>query len=158
MDLTCFYCSITLDCPNITTLHEDVVLKCPNCHITGNPKEVRAVFPGFDPITQSQAIHSGFTKYDSGKPRMTLVPTILRKAVATIMTFGADKYGVDNWKECKPEELWRYKDALERHWCAYLDGEWLDPESNNPHLWHAATNMGMLIWHEAKNRVTSSDS
>lgn len=101
---------------------------------------------------------SEFKKFDSGKPRMTLVPTILKRAVATIMTFGAEKYGVDNWKECRYEELWRYKDALERHWYAYLDGEWLDPESSKPHLWHAATNMAMLIWHEDKYRSTSSDS
>lgn len=83
---------------------------------------------------------------------MTLVPTILKRAVATIMTFGAEKYGVDNWKECKVNELWRYRDAMERHWNSYLDGEWSDPESGHPHLWHAATNMAMLIWHE-ENRT-----
>lgn len=99
-----------------------------------------------------------FTKHDAGKPRMTLVPTILKRAVATIMTFGANKYGVDNWKECSYEELWRYKDALERHWDSYLDGQWLDDESGQPHLWHAATNMAMLIWHENRYRTIDPTS
>lgn len=87
-------------------------------------------------------------KYDQNKPRMTLIPRIAKRAIATVMTYGANKYSLDGWKNCGPDELWRYRDALERHWDSYVDGEWFDPESKLPHLWHVATNAAFLIWLE----------
>lgn len=82
-------------------------------------------------------------KADNGKPRPTLVPTSLIRAVAAIMGYGAQKYGSDdNWLSVEPQ---RYRDALYRHWLAYLEGEVDDPESGLPHLWHVATNIAFLI-------------
>lgn len=89
-------------------------------------------------------------KADKGKLRLTLVPTSLIKAVAVIRGYGCNKYpdgGPDNWKQVEPE---RYKDALYRHWLAYLDGEANDPESGLPHLWHCACNAAFLIEMEDK--------
>lgn len=45
----------------------------------------------------------------------------------------------------KAEELERYRDALYRHWLAYLGGEERDAESGLPHLWHLACNVAFLI-------------
>lgn len=82
-------------------------------------------------------------KADSGKPRPTLVPPSLIKAVAVIRGYGAEKYGSDdNWRKVEPQ---RYKDALYRHWLAYLEGEVNDPESGLPHIWHCACNIAFLI-------------
>jgi hypothetical protein len=82
-------------------------------------------------------------KADAGKPRPTLVPVSLIRAVADVRMFGLNKYkGEDNWKRVEPK---RYKDALYRHWLAYLDGEIYDKESGLPHLWHLATNVAFLI-------------
>ena len=39
----------------------------------------------------------------------------------------------------------RYRDALYRHWLAYLSGEIYDAESGLPHLWHLACNAAFLI-------------
>ena len=39
----------------------------------------------------------------------------------------------------------RYRDALYRHWLAYLKGEQCDQESGLPHLWHLACNAAFLI-------------
>lgn len=88
-------------------------------------------------------------KADAGKWRPTLVLTPLKKAIAAVREYGIRKYGdEENWRKVEPE---RYRDALERHWCAYLDGEKRDAESGLPHLWHIACNVMFLIvmeWEE----------
>ena len=82
-------------------------------------------------------------KADSGKTRPTLVPTGLIEAVASVREYGCLKYkDPDNWKRVEPQ---RYRDALYRHWLAYLKGEKLDAESGLPHLWHLACNAAFLI-------------
>ena len=84
-------------------------------------------------------------KADAGKLKPTLVPVDLIRAVAEVRMYGNAKYpegGPDNWKQVEPQ---RYKDALYRHWLAYLDGEMVDMESGLPHLWHLACNVAFLI-------------
>ena len=82
-------------------------------------------------------------KADAGKPRPTLVPVSLIQAVTAIREYGCAKYhDPDNWKRVEPQ---RYRDALFRHWLAYLSGEEMDPESGLPHLWHVACNVAFLI-------------
>lgn len=83
-------------------------------------------------------------KADQGKPRPTLVPTSLIRAVAAVREYGCSKYhDPENWRRVEPE---RYRDALYRHWLAYLDDpHGLDDESGLPHLWHLACNAAFLI-------------
>lgn len=82
-------------------------------------------------------------KADEGKPRPTLVPPSLMKAVTAVREYGTRKYkDPDNWKKVSAE---RYRDAVYRHWLAYLDGEKMDQESGLPHLWHIACNVAFLI-------------
>jgi len=82
-------------------------------------------------------------KRDGGKPRLSLVPPSLIESVGKILTFGAEKYEPNGWKKAEPE---RYKDAMMRHLCAYLeDGDSVDFESGYPHLWHLACNVSFLI-------------
>lgn len=82
-------------------------------------------------------------KADAGKLCPTLVPPSLVTAVAAIRGYGVAKYGrAESWREV---ESGRYKDALYRHWLAYLGGEENDPESGFPHLWHLACNVAFLI-------------
>lgn len=87
-------------------------------------------------------------KLDKGKPRPTLVPVSLIHAVTAIREYGCQKYhDPENWKQVEPQ---RYRDALYRHWLAYLEGEETDPESGYPHLWHIACNAAFLIEMEKK--------
>lgn len=83
-------------------------------------------------------------KADDGKPRPTLVPTSLIRAVTAVREFGTAKYkDADNWKTVSPE---RYRDATYRHWLKYLDDpNGKDEESKLPHLWHIACNIAFLI-------------
>jgi hypothetical protein len=66
--------------------------------------------------------------------------------VAKVLTFGAVKYGPDNWR-IVPNAIERYESALFRH--IYTSGETIDPESGLPHLAHAACCIMFLI--ELKN-------
>ena len=75
-------------------------------------------------------------KYDSAKPKMNLLPPKAVMEVAKVLTFGAEKYDVENWR--KLEDLQnRYTAGALRHIFAHMDGEELDPETNLSHLAHA---------------------
>ena len=90
-------------------------------------------------------------KADAGKPRPTLVPVSLIRAVAEIREYGCRKYhDPENWRKVEPQ---RYRDALYRHWMAYLEGEEVDKESGLPHLWHLACNVAFLIEMEGTHEV-----
>jgi len=96
-----------------------------------------------------------FKKFDNGKPMVSLVEPKFILGVAEILTFGAKKYGTNNWKEAKPEDIQRYKDALMRHLLSYLDGEEVDTESGKPHLWHITCNTMFLDYFD---RIKTRDT
>lgn len=82
-------------------------------------------------------------KHDGGKPRLSLVPPILIRAVGEVMTHGAKKYGVNSYKNVEPD---RYRDALARHYCSYMEDPYgNDKDSGLPHLWHIACNVAFLL-------------
>ena len=88
-------------------------------------------------------------KADSGKPRPTLVPVSLNRAVTAVREYGTAKYhDPENWRKVEPQ---RYRDALYRYWLSYLDGEKVDEESGLPHLWHLACNAAFLIEMEGQS-------
>ena len=81
-------------------------------------------------------------KYDGDKPMLDLIPPEAIMAIGRVMTYGAQKYGPNNWQGVEPR---RYVAALLRHLMAYQAGEVNDPESGMPHLWHVATNAAFLV-------------
>jgi len=85
---------------------------------------------------------SKFIKADSGKSMLSLVDPAFIKGTANVLTMGAIKYEVDNWKRC--DDVQRYKDALLRHIYDYLSGEKIDNESGMSHLYHASCNLMFL--------------
>jgi len=95
-------------------------------------------------------------KYDTGKLRYSLVPPVAIKGIAEVLTFGASKYGKDNWQLVDNAEE-RYLDALYRHLEAYRAGESHDPESGLTHLAHAATNVAFLQYFEDKKPTTTKE-
>ena len=84
-----------------------------------------------------------FIKYDGGKLRYDLVPPAVIEELAKVITFGAEKYAPDNWRECN--DLSRYEAAMMRHFQAYRMGEFHDEETGFPHLAHAMTNLAFLL-------------
>lgn len=97
--------------------------------------------PKTDAVNASNERGAGL-KFDSGKPRWTLLMQGCAKAlagVAKVLTFGAKKYAAHSWKEVENNEE-RYRDALYRHLNAIEGGEAIDPESGLSHWDHAACN------------------
>lgn len=82
-------------------------------------------------------------KFDSGKPKLTLVPRQIIFDIAKIREYGVQKYkDPDNWKKV---EIERYRDAAFRHFMAYLNDPYgVDDESGLPHLAHLACNIAFL--------------
>ena len=75
-------------------------------------------------------------KYDGEKPKMNLLPPKAIMEVAKVLTFGAEKYGAENWKELEDLQN-RYLAGALRHIFAHMDGEKLDPETGLSHMAHA---------------------
>ena len=104
----------------------------------------------FEPFTSVEDAPTTGSKHDSGKPLMGAVPPNALLAVARVLTFGAEKYGRDNWRQVENAEM-RYLDAALRHINAYQRGEAVDPESGESHLAHAVCSlMFMLEMQEGK--------
>jgi hypothetical protein len=86
-------------------------------------------------------------KDDGGKLRVDLLPIGALQEVAKVLTFGADKYGANNWQNVSPRS--RYYGAALRHLWARARGGVTDPESGLPHLAHAACCILFLLSAEA---------
>ena len=93
------------------------------------------------------------TKFDSGKPRVDLLPEDAVLLVADVLSFGAKKYGDRNWEMGLPWSR-MYAAAL-RHLLYYWNGKNTDEESGKLHLAHAATCVLMLLAYQ--NRDTGKD-
>ena len=98
------------------------------------------------------------TKLDGGKARIELIPSEFLFAVATILTFGAEKYEERNWE--KGMSWGRVFGAAMRHLWAWWGGKGpttvnfmfgdFDEETGHSHLWHAATCICFLIAYEER--------
>lgn len=84
----------------------------------------------------------GGTKYNAGKPMISLVEPLFIEGIAKVLTFGAKKYDVDNWKKGIPEN--EVIDALLRHLIDYRKGEHFDPETGLDHRDHIGCNL--MFW------------
>ena len=95
---------------------------------------------------------SEFIKHDDGKLMMSLMEPDFIEGIAKILTLGATKYGVENWKTLPADEKRRYKDALLRHTNEYMKGNILDPETHESHLLHCACNLMFLHYFDKRSK------
>jgi len=102
-----------------------------------------------DLIKKSQNAKTGGRKFDGGKLQYGLLPPLALKATVEILTFGAEKYEPDNWKNV-PDSKRRYFDAMQRHLWAWKEGEQNDPETGKNHLAHAMCCLMFLYEHDVK--------
>lgn len=82
-------------------------------------------------------------RYNHSKTKIGLIPPYAREVLAEVLTFGAEKYTPDNWKN--GFQWMDVVDSLERHINAFKYGEDYDPESGSLHLGHAMCNLAFLI-------------
>lgn len=84
---------------------------------------------------------SEFKKYDEDKPALHLMPCRAEEQVGRVLTYGAQKYGADNWDKGGEDGKDRYIGAALRHINAFRQGKVLDEESGIHHLAHAAASI-----------------
>ena len=84
------------------------------------------------------------TKNDHKKTRWDLVPWDALNEVVEVLTFGAEKYGEDNWRTL-PDYRRRYFSAAMRHMISWWWTTPTDPESGKSHLAHAICNLLFLL-------------
>lgn len=90
-------------------------------------------------------------KWDENKPDWSLLDLSLIEGVVKVLTHGAKKYDRNNWQGV-PDGKDRYYSGMMRHITAYKTGEWNDPESTLPHIYHALCCLLFVLWFELKNR------
>jgi hypothetical protein len=83
-------------------------------------------------------------KFDSEKPRYSLIPAKALDEVAHVLTYGSRKYEDFNWKYLdKPKD--RFFSAAQRHAWEWMQGEENDKETGRNHLASAICNMMFLL-------------
>lgn len=87
---------------------------------------------------------TGGTKFDQAKPRMDLLDSGFLEDVASVLTFGANKYAAHNWRG--GINYSRLIAAAYRHLGAINRGEDIDPESGLPHSAHLGCCVQFLNW------------
>ena len=102
-----------------------------------------------DQYAEIEQVRQSGMKFDSNKPRHSLLPKGAINSVIEVLEFGAKKYSADNWQEVDNAKE-RYYNAAMRHIDLWWNGEKLDPETNVHHLAHAATNLFFLMWFDNK--------
>ncbi len=90
-----------------------------------------------------------FIKHDDSKLMFSLIEPEFLEGMASVLTKGAAKYEIGNWKRLDPKEVRRYKDALLRHINESMKGNLLDGETHESHLLHSACNL-MFLYHFEK--------
>jgi hypothetical protein len=75
---------------------------------------------------------------------LDLIPPISEYQVAMCLKHGADKYTAWNWRST-PIKLSRYIAAIKRHLLQVSLGNWIDPESGQPHVAHIAATCAILM-------------
>lgn len=83
----------------------------------------------------------------------SLIPALALHYVARVYGYGAKKYAPNNWAKGY-KWSWSF-DAMMRHIEAFRMGEYLDPESGEPHLAHAAFHVFTLMMFHQKDMGTN---
>ena len=89
---------------------------------------------------------NGYNGGKEKKPRYSLLNPYALDAVARVLTYGGDKYGDNNWHRCEDSKI--YIDAMMRHINSHNAGEYIDPETGQPHMAHVCCSamFVMGIW------------
>ncbi len=93
-------------------------------------------------------------KFDTGKPKLSLLNSASLKLEADAMEYGAQKYARNNYRAGM--EWTRMIDAALRHITAFANGESIDSESGVNHIGHAKACLGMLAYY-IENKVGKDD-
>lgn len=105
-------------------------------------------------VNYAPPINDNGVKFDQEKVKMQLLDPTFLEEVAKVFTFGAAKYGENNYKNGL--HVSRCLGALDRHLKAFKVLEDNDPETGLSHLAHAACCLQM-IYYNYKNKQEFDD-
>ena len=83
-------------------------------------------------------------KHDKGKLRYELLPVDVIDDIVSVQTYGAEKYGANNWQHVSNGKQ-RYIAAALRHISMFQQGRRTD-ESGLHHLSHAICSLVYALW------------
>ncbi len=81
---------------------------------------------------------------DPTKPPLDLVPPTLARGIARVLGKGAKKYSRGNWM--RGMSFSEVIAAAERHLLAIKQGEDVDPDSGELHIYHLGCELAFLSW------------
>lgn len=112
--------------------------------------DVHGSYPEYEPLKEVGL------KYDSGKPRMDLLPPRALLEVAKVLAFGATKYSPDNWRKIADIRP-RYTAAALRHIAEdMIKPGHLDSESGIDGLAHAICDLMFVLDDRLEKSLTSA--
>jgi hypothetical protein len=91
---------------------------------------------------------SSASKHDSEKNMLQLLPLGALEAIGEVFTYGATKYGANNWRKGLPWS--RLLGALLRHIFSFAQRKDTDEETKKLHLAHAGCCLLMLLESQTK--------
>ncbi len=94
-------------------------------------------------------------KYDAGKPALDLIDPEFELAVGRVLSYGAQKYAIDNWK--RGMSLGKALAGVKRHINAISRGDFNDPETGLPHAAHATCGLMFLDYFIRNDMLTVPD-
>ena len=106
-------------------------------------------------IFTDECIKKELTRYNEGKPKLSLVDLSCFTDAAHVLEQGIEKYGRNNWQLGGPAS--EILDSLLRHVACLQKGEWLDSESGLPHVGHIQCNAMMLGNKNNTNDLTKKE-
>lgn len=106
--------------------------------------DVKVIVDQSNPVTAPVEIKPEGRKYDSGKPRYSLLPPLALEEVVHVLTFGSQKYEDFNWMKVQNAND-RYFSAANRHLWQWKRGEIMDEETKRHHLASAITNLMFIL-------------
>lgn len=83
-------------------------------------------------------------RFNEGKAKLNLIPPEFINDLGKVFTYGAEKYGEDNYTKGLPYS--NCAASAMRHLNAFMRGEDNDKESGYSHLLHVTSNMAMLYY------------
>lgn len=98
-----------------------------------------------DVLVGSPSHKTGAKREKLGHPRYDYMPAKdTNESFARVATFGAEKYGDNNWKKGLP--ISQISGSLQRHLWSFMDCEDIDDDSQLEHLDHIVWNAIALRW------------
>lgn len=120
---------------------------CAECENLGRLEVCRRCDLDYTLWSPREGVAAEGTKHDQAKAPMHLIAPEINDALASILAFGATKYGDRNWE--KGMAWHRPFSACLRHLWAWWRGG-VDEETGQSHLWHAACCIMFLVAYEAR--------